>query len=46
MYVDLRGLNEHSVEKHHPLPRINEVFDKLQGATVVNSIDYRAFVSG
>lgn len=38
MCIDFRGLNEQTVKNRYPLPRIDELFDKLQGATVFSSI--------
>ena len=42
MYIDFRGLNEQIVKNRYPLPRIDELFDKLQGATVFSSIDLQS----
>ena len=42
MCIDFRGLNEQTVKNRYPLPRIDELFDKLQGATVFSSIDLQS----
>ena len=42
MCIDFRGLNEQTIKNRYPLPRIDELFDKLQGATVFGSIDLQS----
>ena len=42
MCLDFRGLNEQTVKNRYPLPRIDELFDKLQGASVFSSIDLQS----
>ena len=42
MCIDFRGLNEQTIKNRYPLPRIDELFDKLQGATVFSSIDLQS----
>lgn len=39
MCIDVRGLTEQTVKNFYPIPRIDELFDKMQGATVFSSID-------
>lgn len=39
MCVDYRGLNEITVKNHYPLPRIDELLDRLHGAQVFSKID-------
>jgi hypothetical protein len=39
MCVDYRALNKITVKNRYPLPRIDELFDKLQGRTVFSSLD-------
>ena len=42
MCIDFRGLNEQTIKNRYPLPRIDELFDKLQGAIVFSSIDLQS----
>ncbi|TYK24207.1 putative retrotransposon protein [Cucumis melo var. makuwa] len=37
--IDYRELNKVTVKNRHPLPRIDDLFDQLQGATVFFKID-------
>lgn len=39
MCIDYRGLNKITVRNAYPLPRIDDLFDKLQGATTFSSLD-------
>ncbi|KAL0540694.1 hypothetical protein IC582_020705 [Cucumis melo] len=39
LYIDYRELNKVTVKNRYPLPRINDLFDQLQGATVFSKID-------
>ena len=39
MCVDYRGLNKVTVPNRYPLPRVDDLLDKLQGATVFSSLD-------
>ena len=39
MCIDYRALNKQTKNNRYPLPRIDDLFDKLQGATVFPSID-------
>ena len=39
MCIDYRELNKLTVKNHYPLPRIDDLFDQLQGATCFSKID-------
>ncbi|GJW31220.1 putative reverse transcriptase domain-containing protein [Tanacetum coccineum] len=40
--IDYRKLNKLTVKNRYPLPRINDLFDKLQGLSVYSKIDLRS----
>ena len=42
MVVDYRGLNEVTIKNKYPLPMINDLFYRLQGAKVFSKIDLRS----
>ena len=42
MCVDYRAVNKQTRKKRYPLPRIDDLFDKLQGAKVFSSIDLQS----
>ena len=42
MCVDYRALNDITVKNRYPLPRIDELFDRLQGAKFFSKIDLRS----
>nr|GEX21750.1 putative reverse transcriptase domain-containing protein [Tanacetum cinerariifolium] len=41
MCIDYRELSKLSVKNHYPLPRIDDLFDQLQGSSVYSKIDLR-----
>ncbi|GKD07765.1 putative reverse transcriptase domain-containing protein, partial [Tanacetum coccineum] len=40
--IDYRELNKLTMKNRYPLPRINDLFDKLQGLSVYSKIDLRS----
>jgi hypothetical protein len=42
MCVDYRSLNEVTIKNKYPLPRIEDLFDQLKGASVFTKIDLRS----
>ena len=40
--IDYRELNKVTIRNQYPLPRINDLFDQLQGAKVFSKIDFRS----
>ncbi|GJT92951.1 putative reverse transcriptase domain-containing protein [Tanacetum coccineum] len=42
MCIDYRELNKLTVKNHYPLPRIDDLFDQLQGSQFVSKIDLRS----
>ena len=39
--IDYKELNKVTIKNRHPLPRIDDLFDQLQGATILSKIDLR-----
>ena len=42
MYINYRELNNVMIKNKYPLPRIDDLFDQLKGATVSSKIDLRS----
>nr|GEX06041.1 putative reverse transcriptase domain-containing protein [Tanacetum cinerariifolium] len=42
MCIDYRELNKLTVKNHYPLPRIDDLFDQLQGSSIYSKIDMRS----
>ncbi|GJX61465.1 putative reverse transcriptase domain-containing protein [Tanacetum coccineum] len=42
MYIDYRELNKLTLKNRYPLPRIDDLFDQLQGSSVYSKIDLRS----
>jgi hypothetical protein len=42
MRVDYRSLNEVTITNKYPLPRIEDLFDQMKGASVFSKIDLRS----
>jgi hypothetical protein len=42
MCIDYRSLNEVTIKKKYPLPRIEDLFDQMKGANVFLKIDLRS----
>ena len=41
LFIDFRELNKVIIKNKYPLPKIDELFDQLQGSCVFSKIDLR-----
>nr|GEV80403.1 RNA-directed DNA polymerase homolog [Tanacetum cinerariifolium] len=42
MCIEYRELNKHTIKNRNPLPKIDDLFDQLQGSSVYSKIDLRS----
>ncbi|MGR0227413.1 reverse transcriptase family protein, partial [Klebsiella pneumoniae] len=40
--IDYRKLNENTVDEKYPIPRFEDILDRLSGATVFSTLDLKA----
>ncbi|GJU64602.1 putative reverse transcriptase domain-containing protein [Tanacetum coccineum] len=46
MCIDYQELNKLTMKNHYPLPRIDDLFDQLQGSSVYSNLDLRSGLAG
>ncbi|GJW34723.1 hypothetical protein Tco_0057643 [Tanacetum coccineum] len=44
MFIDYREWNKLTVKNHYPLPRIDDLFDQLQGSQFFSKVDLRPYL--
>ena len=42
MCIDYRALNKHTIKNRFPVPRIEDIFDRLQGSTYYSRLDLKS----
>lgn len=42
MCIDYRELNKVTIKNRYPLPRIDDLFDQLKGASYFSKVDFRS----